>query len=71
MTVTRSRTAAPDLDVTSAMRRGRNGSGTLRAASKSPSAASRFFSCSNASWSAPAPSGCASWTISWYLPWGG
>ena len=37
------------------MRRGSAGSGRLRAASNSPSAASRFFSCSKASCSAPRP----------------
>ena len=44
-------------DVTTPIRRGRNGSGRLRASSNSPSAPSRCLSCSNASASAPAPVG--------------
>ena len=52
-----SRSAAPSIEVTSPMRRGRAGSGRLRDASNSPSAASFFLSCSNATCSGPNPCG--------------
>ena len=54
-TLTMSRTAAPSSEVTMPIERGRSGSGRLRAAANSPSASSRFFSCSKASCSAPSP----------------
>ena len=63
-----SRTAAPCRDVTTPMRRGRSGSLRFRAGSKSPSAASRAFSCSKASCSAPAPTGWISATTKESFP---
>ena len=56
-TRTMSRTAAPSSEVTMPMVRGSSGSGRLRAAANRPSASSRRFSCSKASWSAPSPRG--------------
>ncbi len=50
---TMSRTAAPCGEVTMPMRRGKRGRSRLRSASKRPSAASFFLSCSKASCSAP------------------
>ena len=67
-TWTMSRMTAPDADVTTPIRRGRNGSGRLRASSNSPSAPSRCLSCSNASASAPAPVGSTAATDIWNLP---
>ena len=55
-----SRTAAPVGEVTSAMRCGQGGMGFFCAGSNSPSACSRFLSCSNARLSAPAPAGITS-----------
>ena len=52
--------AAPRGEVTMPMRRGKRGSGRLRSAANSPSAASFFLSCSKASCSAPRPCGSSS-----------
>ena len=57
------RVLAPVGEVTTPIRRGRNGNGRLRAWSNRPSAASRALSCSKASWSAPTPFGSAYSTI--------
>ena len=64
----KSRTAAPVGDVTRPTRRGSVGSARFRAGSKRPSAASRAFSCSKASWSAPRPFGSITSQTSWYSP---
>ena len=46
--------------MTSPMRCGRNGSGFLRSAANSPSAASDFFNCSSRASSSPMPTGLIS-----------
>lgn len=55
-----SRTAAPVGEVTRAMEDGQAGIGFLCASANRPSAASFAFSCSKATFSAPAPSGMIS-----------
>jgi hypothetical protein len=55
-TWTMSRMTAPEADVTTPIRRGRNGSGRLRPR-RTALGAQRCLSCSNASASAPAPVG--------------
>ena len=61
--------SAPLGEVTSAMQRGKAGSGRLRAASNSPSACSLSRSCRKASSSAPCPTGTRLRTTIWNLPW--
>ena len=63
-----SRMTAPWGEVTTPRRRGSSGSGRLRAGSNSPSASSRFLSCSKASASAPAPVGSIATTVIWNFP---
>ncbi len=65
---TMSAMAAPRGEVTMPMRRGKRGSGRLRSAANSPSAASFFLSCSKASCSAPTPCGSSTSTSNWYSP---
>ena len=65
-----SRSAAPSSEVTIPIFRGSAGSGRLRAASNRPSACSFFFSCSNASCSAPSPCGSMCSQVIWYSPFG-
>ena len=55
-----SRTAAPVGEVTSAIDIGQDGIGFFRDSANRPSAASFAFSCSKATFSAPAPSGMIS-----------
>ena len=62
--------AAPSSDVTTPILRGSAGIGRFRAGSNSPSACSFFFSCSNASCSAPRPCGSRCSHTSWYSPFG-
>ena len=65
-----SRTAAPSSEVTTPTLRGSSGSGRLRTAANSPSASSRVFNCSNASWRAPRPAGSRCSQTIWYSPFG-
>ena len=66
----KSRSAAPVGLVATPTRRGRKGSGRLRAGSRSPSSRSRSLSWASSRARAPSPRGSTSWTMSWYLPCG-